>query len=295
MKNLILPPSELIVNDDGSIYHIRLREEHIADTVILVGDQFRVARISKHFDNIECDIHNREFVTQTGTYKGKRITVMSTGIGTDNIDIAVNELDAAVNINLETRQLKSERRSLDLIRIGTSGGLHPDIPVGTFLLSEFGLGFDGLIYYYNSEMNETEKDLTNAVRNHLALPPEISFPYIVEGSKRLVKLFEDGMTKGITGTATGFYGPQGRRLFLEPRLTDLNDKLQSFSHAGHRITNFEMETSAIYGLGKMMGHSCCTCCAIIANRTTKTYSDNYKAIVDDLIVTVLERLAGAEN
>jgi uridine phosphorylase len=282
--------SELIINEDGSLYHIHLKEEHIADTVILVGDQGRVQEVSDHFEKVEFKISNREFITHTGYYKGKRLTVMSTGIGTDNIDIAISELDAAVNIDLEHRTYKPKRKSLNLIRIGTSGALQPDIPVGSFVISEYGLGLEGLIYYYNFEFSDKEAALTKAIQEHLRWNPKLADPYAVAASTDLLNLLSDGMVKGVTATASGFYGPQGRKLFLAPSIVDLGEKLTSFKMNDHRITNFEMETSALYALGKMMGHHCCTCCAIIANRYRKEYADDYKVIVNDLIATVLDRL-----
>ncbi len=290
MEENQMKSSELIINDDGSVYHLHLKEEHVADTVILVGDQGRVKQVSDHFDSIEFKISNREFITHTGVYKGKRITVMSTGIGCDNIDIAVGELDAAVNIDLAHRTYKKDRKSLNLIRIGTSGALHPDIPVGTFLLSEYALGFEGLIYFYNFKFSEREAELTKAIQDQLNWPSQLSDPYAVSASQDLLDLLSDGMVKGVTATASGFYGPQGRTLYLKPSISDLGDRLRSFSYQKHRITNFEMETSALYGLGKMMGHHCCTCCAIIANRSIGEYADDYKSIVNDLIKTVLDRL-----
>jgi len=290
MGNKELKDSELILNDDGSVYHIHLKPEHIADTVLLVGDQGRVAQISRHFDKIEFKISNREFITHTGEYKGKRITVLSTGIGTDNIDIVLNELDAAVNIDLESRHVREERKSLNLIRIGTSGALHPDIPVGSFSISQFGLGFEGLIYYYRYTFSDKEKELSDKINEHLDWDPNLSRPYIIESSKTLFDKLGKNMVPGITATASGFYGPQGRCLYLEPKNTEIQQQLSSFHFEGHRITNFEMETSALYSLGKMLGHNCCTTCAIIANRTIKDYSDNYLAIVDNLIEVVLERI-----
>ncbi|MEZ5001579.1 MAG: nucleoside phosphorylase [Chitinophagales bacterium] len=286
-----LQDSELILNNDGSVYHIHLKEEHIADTVILVGDQGRVKAVSDYFEKIEYQISNREFVTCTGYYKDKRLTVLSTGIGADNIDIAVSELDAAVNIDLKTRHLKSKRRSLNLVRIGTSGALQPDIPVGSFVISEYGLGFEGLVYYYDFEFSENEQKLTDSIQAHLQWNTKLSDPYVVTASEKLFQKLGEGMVSGITATASGFYGPQGRSLYLQPSISNLRQKLSSFSYNGHRITNFEMETSALYGLGKMMGHHCCTCCAIIANRSIKQYADDYHPIVKDLIKVVLDRLA----
>ncbi len=291
MQDNRLPESEFILNPDGSVYHLHLREEHIANTVLIVGDQGRVRQISKHFENIECRIQNREFVTHTGSYHGKRMTALSTGIGTDNIDIVINELDAAINIDAKTRTPKSTRRKLRIVRIGTSGALQPDIPVGTAVISEFGLGFDGLIYYYHYTMDTIEELLTNKVNDHLGWNPNLSRPYITKGSSSLIELLEKGMVKGITATATGFYGPQGRRLSLTPRDPGINDRLQSFSHGLYRITNFEMETSALYGLGNLLGHDCCTCCMIIANRVRKEFGGDHTKHIDGLIETVLDRLA----
>ncbi|NNF21947.1 MAG: nucleoside phosphorylase [Saprospiraceae bacterium] len=283
--------SELILNKDGSVYHLHLLPEHIAETVILVGDQGRVAQISKHFEKIEVEIQNREFLTHTGTYRGNRISVLSTGIGTDNIDIVINELDAAVNFDLKTRELKPTRKSLNLIRIGTSGALHEDIPVGAFVISEFGLGFEGLIYYYKFNPSKKERKLGKEIVKHLKWDKNLAKPYVSAASSELLDLLGEGMVKGITATASGFYGPQGRRLFLDLANPNMNQQLKSFSYKGNRITNFEMETSALLGLGSMLGHRCCTCCAIIANRSIQAYSDNYKLIVDDLIITVLDRIS----
>ena len=285
MKN-----SELIINDDGSVYHIKLKPEHVADTVILVGDPGRVGRISKYFDDVEYKISNREFHTHTGTYKGKRLTVLATGIGCDNIDIVMTELDAAVNFDLSTCKPKAERKSLNLIRIGTSGALHEDVPVGSFVLASHGLGFEGLVYYYPIEFSASEQVLMDEINNHLQWKKNLSKPYLIEASSDLVSLLQDGMIKGITATASGFYGPQGRKVHLSPAMEDINSKLSSFQSGEHRIINFEMETSALYGMSKMLGHHCVTCCAVIANRSRQEYSDDHKAIVDRLIQTVLEKI-----
>ena len=290
MQNNSLPESELILNKDGSVYHLHLKDEHIADTVIIVGDQRRVQEVSKYFDAIDFKVQNREFVTHTGTYKGSRITALSTGIGTDNIDIVVNELDAAVNIDSTTRLPKTVKRKLSIIRIGTSGALQGDIQVGAQVISEFGLGLDGLIYYYHYEFDKLEKELTEKINHHLQWNPDLSRPYISKGSERLIGILEKGMVKGITATATGFYGPQGRKLTLTPKDPEINDRLRSFAYQNYRVTNFEMETSALYGLGRLLNHDCCTCCLIIANRIRKEYKDNHGEDINLLIETVLDRL-----
>lgn len=290
MAKEILQDSELILNPDGSVYHLKLRPEHVADTVILVGDQGRVAEVSKFFDRVDHKIQNREFVTHSGTYKGKPITALSTGIGTDNIDIVLNELHAAVNVDLETRTFKEEIKTLNLIRIGTSGSLQADIEAGSHIVSEFGLGLDGLIYYYNYVFDEEEAKLRDAINDHLNWNPDLAVPYLVKGSPKLIEQIGHDMIKGITATATGFYGPQGRKLGLPLSKPDMNEALQSFSSGAHRITNFEMETSALYGLGKLLGHHCCTCCLILANREKKEYITNHQEAMDGLIEGVLGRV-----
>ena len=290
MSRDIIPDSELVLNSDGSVYHLNLKEEHVADTMLLVGDLGRVKQVSQFFDEIEFQNQNREFKTHTGTYKGKRISVMSTGIGADNIDIVMNELDAVVNIDLQKRLHKSERKSLNIVRIGTSGGLQEDIPVGSFVVSEYGLGFDGLIYYYDYPFDEKEKELTDKINEHLQWNPRLSEPYITKGSNFLIEKIGHDMIKGITATAPGFYGPQGRRLYIKLSDNTINERLQSFSHNNNRVVNFEMETSALYGLGKLLGHNCCTCNLIIANRPRKEFSENYQEMVNRLIKTVLDRL-----
>lgn len=291
MSGTKLSDTDLILNSDGSAYHLHIRNEHIADHVIVVGDQSRVEQISKHFDKLEVKIQNREFLTHTGRVGKNRITVLSTGIGTDNIDIAVNELDAAINIDPKTRQVRAVKRKLNIIRIGTSGALQADIPVGSFVISEFGLGFDGLIHYYNYEFDELERVLVDKIVQHLKLTKELSTPYVCKGSELLINKLGEGMISGITATASGFYGPQGRKLRLQLKDPGIEDRLGNFSYQNYRITNFEMETSALYGLGSMLGHDCCTCCAVIANRIRQEFSKDYHKDIDRLIQTVLERIA----
>jgi uridine phosphorylase len=287
----MIQSSELILNPDGSIYHLNLKPENIANNIIFVGDQNRVEKITKFFDNIEFSTQKREFKTQTGTYKGKRITVMSTGIGPDNIDIVMNELDALVNIDLTTRQPKENLTALNIIRIGTSGSLQADIPVDSFVMGKFGLGLDNVLrsYLIDAITNTTIEDAFIA---HTNWDLKKGKPYVVACSEKLEKIFESNkIFKGITATAGGFYGPQGRVLRLNIQDEELNDKMDNFKIDETRITNFEMETSAIYGLGQLLGHHCLSLNAIIANRATKTFSeDPYKA-VDELIAYSLEMLA----
>lgn len=281
--------SELILNPDGSIYHLKLRPEDIADTIIVVGDQNRVEAISKHFDTIECKKSNREFYTHTGTFNGKRISALSTGIGTDNIDIVINELDALVNIDLENRTLKTEHKSLNIVRLGTSGALQPDIEVDSFVISEYGMGMDGLLNFYNYG-NITEDEISDAFMKHTNWNDRLAYPYVIKAADSLVTKIGSGLKKGITATAPGFYGPQGRVLRLPLIDPDINAKVESFDFDGTRITNFEMETSALFGLGKLLGHNTVTVCDIIANRVTKNFSKDYKKSVESLIQLVLERL-----
>jgi uridine phosphorylase len=287
----MIASSELILNPDGSVYHLNLKPEHIAQDIIFVGDQDRVEKITKHFSSIEFTQQKREFKTQTGIYKGKRITVLSTGIGPDNIDIVMNELDALVNIDLQTRKPKSVLTSLNIIRIGTSGSIQADIPCDSMLLSQYGLGLDNMLRsYLIDEISET--DIENAFISQTNWDLKKGRPYVVRGSKQLEKRFDsDQLYKGFTGTVGGFYGPQGRVLRLEIQDPALNSKMDRFEFNGIKMTNLEMETAAIYGLGKLLGHECLSLNAIIANRATNTFSvDPYKA-VDALIVYALDKLA----
>lgn len=285
-----IEPSELIINPRGAIYHLDLRPEELADTVITVGDPGRVEKVSRYFDTIEYSTAHREFITHTGTVGGKRISVLSTGIGPDNIDIAMNEIDALANIDLETRTEKKEKKPLRIIRIGTSGSLQGDIDVDQFVASTHGLGLDNLMHFYPFRNNDQESALISAFTAHVALQPKQSDPYLFGGSPTLLAQFADGCHAGITITVPGFYGPQGRILRLGLSMPLLNEQLTSFRFGNHRITNFEMETSAIYGLGSMLGHQCLSLNAIIANRIQKRYSADANAAVDRLIRHVLERM-----
>ena len=287
----MIQSSELILNPDGSVYHLNLKPENIAHDIIFVGDQNRVEKITKNFDSIEFSQQKREFKTQTGLYKGKRITVMSTGIGPDNIDIVMNELDALVNIDLETRQPKETLNSLNIIRIGTSGSLQEDIPVESFVMSKFGLGLDNMLRsYLIDEVSNIEME--DAFVKHTNWDLRKGKPYVISCSEKLEKIIEsDKMHKGITATAGGFYGPQGRVLRLKIQDEELNSKMDNFEFEENRITNLEMETGAIYGLGKLLGHECLSLNAIIANRASGTFSeDPYKA-VDELIEYTLDKLS----
>jgi len=285
-----LEESELVINEDGSIFHLHILPHQLADTVLLVGDQGRVEQISKYFDSIEHQTANREFVAHTGYYKGKRLTALSTGIGADNIDIVLNELDALVNIDLETRCIKKELTSLNLIRIGTCGALQPDIPVDSYLVSEFGLGFDGIAGFYSHLSTEEELDFEKAFFSQVNWSVSTVKPYISKGNKELINLLKPEANTGITVTGNGFYGPQGRVLRVKTQQENLNDQLAQFEFNGIKLMNFEMETSALYALGGMMGHKTATICAVIANRHLKQYSKDYKKTVDKMILYVLERL-----
>lgn len=288
---MAIQQSELILNPDGSVYHLNLKPEHIAHDIIFVGDQDRVEKITKHFDSIEFSTQKREFKTQTGIYKGKRLTVMSTGIGPDNIDIVINELDALVNIDLETRKPKEKLTSLNIVRIGTSGSLHADIPVDSFVLSKFGLGLDNMLRSYLID-DVSNVELENAFVKHTDWDLRKGRPYAISCSEKLEKIIEsDEMHKGITATAGGFYGPQGRVLRLNIQDGSLNSKMDNFLFEDNRITNLEMETAAIYGLSALLGHHALSLNAIIANRASGTFSqDPYKA-VDKLITYTLDKLS----
>lgn len=287
----MIAASELILNPDGSVYHINLKPGQIANDIIFVGDQNRVEKITKHFDSIEFTTQKREFKTQTGTFKGKRITVMSTGIGPDNIDIVMNELDALVNVDLVTRTVKKELTSLNIVRIGTSGSLQADIPCDSFVMSQYGLGLDNMLRsYLIDQISETEMEEAFIKQTNWDLRK--GRPYVIAGSTTLEKRLESNtIFKGFTGTAGGFYGPQGRVVRLGIQDPELNNKMDSFNFKGVKMTNLEMETGAIYGLGKLLGHQCLSLNAIIANRATGTFSeDPYKA-VDELIEYALNKLA----
>lgn len=283
--------SELIINDRGAVYHLDLRPEEIAGTVITVGDPDRVKEVSKHFDAIEVKRQHREFITHTGRIGNKRITVLSSGIGPDNIDIVINELDALVNIDFETREIKKQLGSINIVRIGTSGSLQADIPVDNFVASTHGLGIDNLLNFYRYEQNEEDNELIQSFITHTQMHGQMSHPYITGAAPSLLKNFVTGFHQGITVTCPGFYGPQGRVLRLGIRNPELINRLTDFRFGQHRITNFEMETSAIYGLGRLLGHNCLAVNAIVANRIKKEFSKDGKAAVENLIRKFLEIFA----
>lgn len=284
--------SELILNSDGSVYHLNLRPEHLANTIITVGDPDRVDSVTKHFDTVEFHTRKREFHTQTGTYKGKRITVISTGIGTDNIDIVFNELDALVNIDLEKREIKDTLTTLEIIRIGTSGSIQKEIPIDTFVISDYAVGFDSLLHFYKNE-NIQNHEISEALVKHTNWSPLKSKPYVVKCNGDLMRKFSSDRTvKGFTATNVGFYGPQGRVLRLPVQDHELNDKLASFNYNQTPITNLEMETAGIYGLSALLGHKALSMNAIIANRATGEFSKDPKSLVNKLITYTLDKLIG---
>lgn len=283
--------SELIINGDGSIFHLHFKPEQLADKVILVGDPGRVSLVASHFESKECDIESREFHTITGTYHGKRISVVSTGIGCDNIDIVLNELDALANIDFQTRTEKEQIRELTLVRIGTCGGLQEYTPVGTFIASEKSIGFDGLLNFYSGRNDVCDLPFEEAFKQHMQWNPQLCAPYVIDADKEtLERIAGNEMVKGVTIACGGFFGPQGRELRIPLADPKQNEKVESFEYNGYRITNFEMESSALAGLARLMGHKAMTCCMVIANRRAKNVNANYKNSIDELIKLVLERI-----
>lgn len=289
--NTYYAPSELIINEDGSVFHLHIRPEQLARKVILVGDPGRVATVASHFDSVECDIESREFHSITGIYKGKRITVLSTGIGCDNIDIVVNELDALANIDFESRTQKSEFCQLEMVRIGTCGGLQPHTPVGTYICSRKSIGFDGLLNYYDGRNAVCDLEFEAAFTHHMQWNPQKGAPYVINNDADLLARINQGdMVDGITIAAGGFFGPQGRKLRIPLEDPEQNEKIMAFEHEGHLITNFEMEGSALAGLSRLLGHKAMTVCMVIANRRAKEANTGYKNSIDNLIEKVLERI-----
>lgn len=285
--------SELIINSDGSVFHLHVKPEFLADKVILVGDPGRVELVASHFDNKECDIESREFHTITGTYKGKRITVASTGIGCDNVDIVVNELDALANINFSTREENENFRQLTLVRIGTCGGLQPYTPTGTFICSQKSIGFDGLLNFYAGRNAVCNLPMERAFLNHMGWSGNMCAPapYVISADEELVdRIAKDDMVRGVTIACGGFFGPQGRQLRVPLADPNQNEKIESFEYEGQKITNFEMESSALAGLAKLMGHKATTVCMVIANRVAQKADTEYKNHINDLIKLVLDRI-----
>lgn len=293
MEKKYFAESELIINKDGSVFHIHVRPEQLADKVILVGDPGRVALVASHFEEKEMEVESREFRTVTGTYKGKRITVISTGIGCDNIDIVMNEVDALANIDFQTRTEKQQLRSLEIVRIGTCGGLQLNTPEGTFICSEYSVGFDGLLNFYEGRNAVCDLKMERALISHLGWTGNMCqpYPYVIKADENLVeRIAQNDMVRGITVACGGFFGPQGRQLRVPLVDPHQNEKIESFEYEGMHITNFEMESSALAGLAKLMGHRATTACMVIANRRAGKANTGYKNIIDDLITIVLDRI-----
>lgn len=285
------PPSELVINNDGSIFHLHLKPENLSDKVILVGDPGRVTLVASHFDTKECEVSNREFHTITGQYKGKRITALSTGIGCDNIDIVMNELDALANIDFTTRTENDNHRTLTLVRVGTCGGLQPYTPEGTFIASVKSIGFDGLLNFYAGRDEASDLKLEAAFKKSVGWNPKMGNPYVASADSELIEqIAADDMVRGITVACGGFFGPQGRQLRLPLMDPELNSKIESFEYESMKVTNFEMESSALAGLATLMGHKAMTCCMVIANRVAKKMETDYKGDIDLLIMKVLDRI-----
>ena len=291
MEKKYFAESELIINADGSVFHLHIKPEQLADKVILVGDPGRVSLVASHFEKVECDIQSREFHTITGSYQGKRISVTSTGIGCDNIDIVMNELDALVNIDFSSRHEKSPLKSLTLVRLGTCGGLQEYTPEGTYIASEKSIGFDGLLNYYAGRNEACDLEFEEAFKKHMNWNPQKGAPYVIDADKEtLNRIAGDDMVRGVTIACGGFFGPQGRELRIPLADPKQNEKIENFEYNGYRITNFEMESSALAGLAKLMGHKAMTCCMVIANRRAQKANVEYKNSIDGLIQIVLDRI-----
>ena len=286
----MIDPSELIINPDGSIYHLNLKPEQIGSKIILAGDPGRISTISSHFDSIEHVESNREFVTHTGYYKGEKISAIATGIGTDNIDIVLNELDALVNVDLEKREVKSELKSLELVRIGTCGSIQSDILSDQVVVSSHAFGLDGLMNFYDFNMSAKEEEIHREILAQTSWDIKQNNPYLISGSDSLIDKIGDGFKSGITITAPGFYAPQGRMIRLEPKNPNQNELFRSFNYEDSRFVNYEMETSALYSLSRLMGHKACTVCVVVANRYANSFSKDYRPAMNSLIKTVLDRL-----
>lgn len=286
----IIPDSELIINKDGSIFHLHLKPEQLSDKIIMMGDPDRVSLTASFFDSIECEVQSREFHTITGTYKGKRITALSHGIGPDNIDIVLTELDALANVDFKTREVKKDFKQLTMVRVGTSGGLQPHCPIGSYVVAAKSIGFDGVLNYYEGRNQITELGFEEAFKAHTDWSPLHCSPYVIKADETLVERIGHDMIKGVTISAIGFYGPQGRYVRMPLADPDLNSKIESFRYDNEMITNYEMESAPLAGLGRLMGHRAMTVCSIIANRLAGQSNTNYKGSIEDLIKTVLERI-----
>ncbi len=286
-----IPSSELIINDDGTVFHLHLRPSQIADIVILVGDPGRVKTVGSFFESVECDVVSREFHTITGTYKGRKMSVVSTGIGTDNIDIVVTELDALANIDFESRTINPTLKSLTIVRLGTSGAIQPSIKVGEMVIARTSIGFDGLLNFYEGRDEICDLPLEHAFVEHTGWSPQLPAPYFIDCDKELLELFDEFTTEGITISAPGFYAPQGRWVRLRPMDVDLNSKIESFEWQGHKVINFEMESSALAGLAKLMGHRATTICTIIAQRIAQDACTDYHPFVEKMIHNTLDKLS----
>ncbi len=283
--------SELIINGDGSVFHLHILPEHLADTVILVGDRARVEMFRKYLTDIESETSSREFVSVTGKYNGKRMTVLSTGIGIGNIDITMNELDALANIDFKTREIKPEHRTLTILRLGTCGAIQPDIPIGAYIFSKYSIGTDGIINWYANREAVTDVGMEEAFKKHIGATPHIGTPYFAKASDKLIEKFKDSTVMGMTIAAPGFYGPQGRVLRMPLALPDMIEDFESFRYGDERITNFEMEGSAIAAMGRHLGHECGTVCCAIAHRYHKASNPDYKPLVEGLVKLVLDKLS----
>lgn len=286
----IIPDSELIINSDGSVFHLHIKPEELSDKIIMMGDPDRVTLTASFFDSIECEIQSREFHTITGTYNGKRITALSHGIGPDNIDIVITELDALANVDFQTREVKKDFKQLTMVRVGTSGGLQSYCPIGSYVVAAKSIGFDGVLNYYEGRKDITLSDFEDAFKKHVDWNPLHCSPYVVEADKELVEQIGHDMIKGATISAIGFYGPQGRYVRMPLADPDLNSKIETFKFGDDMITNYEMESAPLAGLGKLMGHRVMTVCTIIANRLAGESNANYKGSIEDLIVKVLDRI-----
>lgn len=287
----MIASSELIINSDGSCFHLHLRPEQLADKIVMCGDPARVSMIASFFETVECEVSSREFHTITGSYKGKRITALSHGIGPDNIDIVVNELDALKNVDFETREVLPEHHQLEMVRVGTCGGLQPYVPTGTSIVSEVSIGFDGVLNWYAGRDSVSDLDFEQALVEYIKYPTKAASPYVVKADEELAKrIGGDDMVKGITISAVGFYGPQGREIRLPIASPNINSRIESFEYKGRKITNYEMESAPLAGFSRLLGHKAVTVCSVVANRVAKNSSTEYKDAIRDLIKTVLDRI-----